>query len=437
MNESQLRKIIAQQLREELSDDLSKTLVEYYDDYGDSSSGSKNVLYKIFVSPMTNVLKATKLASQDILNSFKLVFTTLVSLSPKKLVKAREEYNATKKSLNSEWAPLMKRVGEVFESTDFNVVTFSMAPNIFFGYHLAKFAASDAPATVSDFFERVGFDIPLKKWFDDIDDTTIENTPRRGSGSSGSGSRASSGDESPGILDRLRIFFLGESSLNDHELMLEAEDNKNSNQSGLNKKNIAPEIQKYFEKTGFDKTLDKLADDVINSKQAHANKLLEASREQVAILKSFASANSLEEFDSALDRAKSKGAEVDKIRQKIDALKADLQKKADEMKNDKSFKQKLQKSLKDKKISDDDVNSEVEKAMLAVSKNAINQIKNSVKDSLQQSFTEIKNQIREELSSDLPTKDSPVYTSFSNSKNGQKLLAIIDKAVNSLGPTSE
>jgi hypothetical protein len=445
MNESQLRKIIAQQLREEVNATSKSTLIEYYDqdDYG--SRGSSNVLYKIFLSPMVDVLKATQLASQDILNSLKLIFKSLIILSPKKLVEARKDYEKTKESLDREWAPLIKKVESTVEGSGLDLVTFAVAPSVYMGYQFGKFAVN-APSTVADYFEKAGFDVPLGTWLKDIDDYDYGDGKDYDTGSDDRSSRrrstssraTSSASESPGILDRLRIFFLGETAAHSDDLILEvSKDEDNSKSSKLSKKNIESEIEKYFRETGFNKQLDKLAEDVIRAKQAHADKLLTASREQVSILKSFAKANNIEEFESAIKNAKSKGAEVEQIQKKIEALKADLQKKSAELKNDKSFKEKVQKSAKGKKISDDDIAKAADSAALEASKSAIAQLKQNVKESLDQSFDEIKKQIRAELSEDIPQKDSPLYSAFSNSNNGQRLLSIIDKAVNSIGPTSE
>jgi hypothetical protein len=313
------------------------------------------------------------------------------------------------------------------------------------GYQFGKFAVN-APSTVADYFEKAGFDVPLGTWLKDIDDYDYGDGKDYNTGSDDRSSRrrstssraTSSASESPGILDRLRIFFLGETAAHSDDLILEvSKDEDNSKSSKLSKKNIESEIEKYFRETGFNKQLDKLAEDVIRAKQAHADKLLTASREQVSILKSFAKANNIEEFESAIKNAKSKGAEVEQIQKKIEALKADLQKKSAELKNDKSFKEKVQKSAKGKKISDDDIAKAADSAALEASKSAIAQLKQNVKESLDQSFDEIKKQIRAELSEDIPQKDSPLYSAFSNSNNGQRLLSIIDKAVNSIGPTSE
>ena len=95
MNEQQLRHVITQMLITE-----------------DQYSGASGRLYKAFIEPFVDVAKGVAIAGQSILNSLKLIFDTLTTISPKKLVKARDNYNKRKNVLDREWEPLLKKARE-------------------------------------------------------------------------------------------------------------------------------------------------------------------------------------------------------------------------------------------------------------------------------------------------------------------------------------
>lgn len=417
MNEQQLRHVIRQIISEQRQVRRT-TLLEY----GDDDGGGK--LYKAFVRPFVDVAVAAKLTSQDLLNTFKLIFKTLITVSPEKLVKAREDYEKTRDSLAKEWDPIMKRVDDSIDNSDFGLVAFAVAPNLFFGRQIGKFA-TNAPETVVDYFEKAGWDVPLSNWL---------KKPGTGSDDSGRGGRSSrgsgSGSESDGIGDKIRKFFFGESIDDDGDLLTEAEEDKPQK---LSSKNIDSELNKYFKETGFDKTLDDLTNQIIAAKEAHAKKLIEASQNQINTLKSFAAAKDLAEFEKALSDAKSSGADVDAIQKKLDELKKDLEKKSEELKKDEKFKADIQKKSKDKKMSDADFAKAADNAAVEASSQALKEIKSGISESLNEAFGALKKQMREELMKDMPNDKEPLYKSIMSTSNAKRIMDVIERAVNSVG----
>ena len=420
MNEQQLRNVIRQVIREQQETRGSRLLREYDDDYG----GGGGKLYKAFVSPFVDVAKAAQLTSQDILNSFKLIFKTLITISPKKLADARKEYNSTRDSLSKEWDPLMKRARASVEDSDFGIATFALAPNLFFGYQIGKFAL-DAPETIVDYFERAGWDVPMASLLRSAADSTDKPD-------FGRSDKSDSSDKS--ISDKIRIFFFGEAASKNGPLMLEADEDKTTK---ITSKNIGTELNKYFKETGFDKQLDELATQLITAKKQHADELLSASKNQIDTLKSFAAAKDIGEFEKSLAAAKTSGADVDAIQKKIDDLKKDLEKKSSDLKSDKKFKEEIVKKAGKKEMSDDDISKAADSAALEASKQALGQIKENLSESINEALSSMKKQIRDELMEDMPDEKSPYFKAVMSSTKGKELMDVINNAVNSVGAAGE
>ena len=431
MNERQLRGVIRQILQEQ---ERSRSLLEYDDDYGGGGDGEGGALYKAFVKPFVDVLGAAKLASQNILNDIKLVFKTLITISPKKLVEARKEWRTTKDSLDKEWDPIMKQAKQSVGNSDVGILAFSVAPNLFFANQIGKFATS-APSTVVDYFEKAGWEVPLRDW---LAKAPEDRDPSDRSGGGGGRSRGADDGEDKGILKSIRTFFFGEGALGPDGEILTEDDKKGDDKKKKNvltKGNINDEINAYFKETGFDKKLDELANQLVEAKKKHADSLLGAAKQQIDTLKAFAAAKDIPEFEKVLVSAKSTGADVEAIQKKIDELKKDIEKKAVDLGKDQKFREEVAKKAKDKKVTDEDMKKAIMDAANQASTQAVEDLKKSVSDSLKESFDQLKKQIREELMDDVPDKEDPMYKSFAASPRGKEILDIIDKAVNSIGPT--
>lgn len=439
MNEQQLRNVIRQVIREQKATRHETLLREYdddyYDYYGGGYSGGGGKLYKAFVFPIVDeVGKALKLTSQDFLNSFKLIFKTLITISPKKLADARKEYTTTRDSLSKEWDPLMKKARASVEDSDFGIATFALAPNLFFGYQIGKFAI-DAPETIIDYFDRAGWEVPMK---DLLGRAAVETDVDR----IGSGRGSDRSGESGSVGDKIRIFFFGESASKDGDLLSEADDSSTAKPVKITGKNINVELNKYFEKTGFDKQLDELASQMIVAKKKHAEQLLSAAKNQIDTLKSlaFSAAKDLGEFEEALSSAKSSGADIDAIQKKINELKQDLEKKSLDLKKDKKFKEDIVKKSGKKDMTDDDIAKAADNAAIEASKQALGQIKESLKASIDKAPSVMKKQIRDELMEDMPDEKSAYYKAVMSSAKGKEMMDVINDAVdavNSIGASGE
>ena len=406
MNEQQLRHVITQMLITE-----------------DQYSGASGRLYKAFIEPFVDVAKGVAIAGQSILNSLKLIFDTLTTISPKKLVKARDNYNKRKNVLDREWEPLLKKARDAIQDSDLGLVSFALAPNIFFGMQLVKFGAK-APETVAEYMKKAGWEIPLSSW--------LEKTPSEKSERERSAARES---DKKGVLGALRTLFFGESiSYEDKQLVTEANDEETE---GLTSNNFKEQLEAYFQETGFDKKLEELATEFINAKRDHANELLESANIQITLLKEFATAKDLAEFEKVLEKAKSNGLEVEEIEKKILELKSSLEKKSQELKTDKKFKDDIAKSAGDEAVSDADIETAAKSASEKAANNSFEELRKSVDESLQSSFEKLKDQIHEELTDDLPEENSPLYKIYTSTEKGKELMAVINTALASISPSSQ
>lgn len=420
MNERQLRHVIRQVILET----PDRSVLREYDDDGHGK------LYTAFVQPFADVAQAVKLTSQDILNTFGLVFTTLTTLSPKKLVDAREEYLDVKDDLDKEWQPLMDKAKSAIENSDVGIASLAMAPSVFFTYQFGKFA-KNAPGTVADYFEEAGWSIPFK----DIIDATPDEETESGGGSGRSGRSDGNEYRDAGVLGKLRIFFFGESLGRSGNLIVEKDnkkEDKKNQKPRLTSSNIDDEVQKYFKQTGADKRLKDLGTKMLDAKKKHATALRSAAEQQINALKSFSDAQTLEQFEAAVKSAAKMGVDVKVIQQKIDKLKQDIEKKAKELETDDKFKESIKKQAGGKEITDKQMQDATKKSAADVANKAIVEMKKEISSSLKQAMSKMKKQILDELTEGLPDPKDPLYAKIMSTPMGKKLQAILDEAVTGL-----
>lgn len=434
MNEQQLRHVIRQVIRETADPTLLR---------------EENRLYTAFVTPFLDVAKAVKLTSQDVLNTFKLVFKTLTTISPEKLVDAREDYLETRKSLESEWRPILESAKTAIENSDFGIAAFAMAPNLFFGYQLGKFA-KNVPGNIVDYFDEAGWNVPLKKFLGSTPDedkirSMFDDMFSSDGDDSRSSTRSSRGKETRGISDRLRIFFFGESVFNSSDKLIiednslergsksENDEQKSTLAKRLTSKNIDNQLTMYFKATGMDKSLNELAEKILEAKRNHAESLRSIAGQQINALKSFSNAKTIEEFDTAVKESAKSGADVAAIQEKLVKLKKDLEKKVADLKQDDKFKKEMKRKAKGKEVSDEDIDAAAQKSAKEVADKAIEDLKKEIASSLQNAMSEMKKQIIKELSDGLPDQSDPLYTRIMSTPMGKRLQAILNDATAGLG----
>ena len=94
-------------------------------------SEQEHTLYSTFVQPFTDVVDAVGLTGQDILNTLRLSFDLIFTLSPKKMQEAHASFDQKSEKINAKWAPIMERTDEALANSDLNLFALVMAPEIF------------------------------------------------------------------------------------------------------------------------------------------------------------------------------------------------------------------------------------------------------------------------------------------------------------------
>ena len=117
-------------------------------------------LYNTFVAPFTDVLKATALAGQDILNAIRLNVEMLVTLDPDKMDKVLAEYDKRHEAIAAKWKPLMEATDAALTSGDAGLVAFVLAPQMYLGAKLAK-GAYEKTGDIYQYLDEAGMTIPL------------------------------------------------------------------------------------------------------------------------------------------------------------------------------------------------------------------------------------------------------------------------------------
>ena len=403
MDERQLRHVIRQIIKESPE---TVILREYGEDY----SGA---LYKAFIEPFVDVAKSAKLFSQDSLNILKMTLRTLTTLSPKKMVKARDDYNKAKEVLQKEWDPILKSASESIKGSDLGVVTFALAPTVFFGLQLGKFAGK-APASMSDYLSKAGWNIPF---LDKIRGVGVEAEKRADREEA---RRAK--DQEGGILKSLRVFFMGE-SVDARPLILEADED-------ITRQNFKAKLDEYM-----GSSLEDLTNAAISAKEQHGDDLKQAALEQINMLRGFRDAQSIEDFENAVKDAQTSGFDISDLDDQITKLKEDMSKKAKLLRADPEFISSLKKSADDD-ISDKDIDTAAAKVARDGATAAYDALKQSLDPLVEEASDSLRSQIEEELTADLPEKGTPLYNMLVKTAGGKRLLDTIEKVLDSVGSLS-
>jgi inosine/xanthosine triphosphate pyrophosphatase family protein len=287
MDERKLRSVIVRILKENEGDAGFSYDPYEYSGYGGGGGGggdsSSGPLAKAFLDPFKDLGKAFGAAGKDIINSTKLIVKSLYTFSPEKLNKARGEYNQRKKAIEQEWGPILKKTAGAIEGSDLGLITFALAPNIFFAIQMAKFAKG-APMAVGDYLDKAGLIPSLPdSWKQKIDRSAFSSDrawEKFRSKNTRSGKSDSGGSGSKSVSDRLKIFFFGQTieslSHSADDLILE-DDNKQASSS-------EEDYKKQFDALFGDQG-EKLRDQIVDLKKGIAVAAVTDAKTQIDNIK--------------------------------------------------------------------------------------------------------------------------------------------------------
>jgi len=392
----------------------------------------ESALYNIFLEPFVDVAKSVKLAGQDILNTMKLVFDTMITLSPRKLREAREKYKSRRDKIDREWEPLMKKASESI-SSDVKLAALVFAPQAVFAVQAARLGAA-APTTVVDYLEESGWEIPLlnvfssgggksksgksfeerfEEWIEDQEDEKTE--------------RKKETDRNT-LAGRLSVFFFGEAISHSHsgEVITEAESQENSPSSAL-----LPKLEK-FTKEVIEPLMQSAREEFIASKKAQAEDLAGPAAAVVRGIKAISVANDPAAFESAIQVLESD------LKSRGDKETIDLKPIKDAIAEMKQRMEQAFEKVKSKQgpapdgSKPEDVEAVAKKASQDAFEQSATALRKMASDALPKMIENYKESIAKELMLDIPTKGE-FATAFADSSEGKEVIDIIKKAVDSIG----
>jgi len=414
-------------------------------DYG---SGPRGTLLKIFWKPFADVAQAAKLTAKDVLNGMKLAFDTAFTLSPKKLIAARERYNNRRKKIQSQWAPLLQSSYSAIANSDLGLATLTLAPHLFFGAVIAK-GVTQGPSEIADFLSSVGWfpgswlreidkEITNSRFYSDKEWNEVRDRMFGGgkAGRSSSESRRQSQGQG-GVSAALRSFFFGSSDTSESvtslldNLITEAEKGSGQRSGGRLQLNLPP--------AELEGEAASIIEASIDAKKNQADELINTFVEQISPIKDIIEkSKSYEDLDKIKTlQISSNSSGLDAIKKEIDGMNKSLEEEKNRLQNDKKVDEDIRKEY-DKLKEDEKSKTSYEDYKNAAAQEALSQFKNdnfmklkstfaqTVKNLAGPTIKKIRSEILSETTPDGRTVPIPENLLNSNSKAAKAYKQIAD-----------
>lgn len=398
-------------------------ILEYGEDY-------RGQLFKAFVEPFVDVAKSAKLFSQDVLNTLKLAFDTLTTLSPKKLREARDKYKDRRDKIAREWEPLMKKAGESLQG-DVALAAMVFAPNLFFGAQSVK-ALGKAPRSVADYLEGAGIKLPLLSAFassaggktggslEDKFDAWLDGQEK-------AAKRASEEAARSGILGKLRVFFYGEAAWQQGPLLTEAPEDE---APGMSREELASALDEMV-RDFLEPALRGAQEEVLAAKREQAEALVSAANAVIGGLRALAAARGPGELETALDKmaaglTATGSADIDlgPVREAVQSLKASMEQAYEKAKGTQGPAPEGSKP--------EDVEAVAKRAAEQAFEQAASELRKMAGEAADAATKGYREAIAKELASDIPLK-GPAAQALAGSAAGAELLELVKGAVDAVG----
>jgi hypothetical protein len=375
-------------------------------------------LYNTFVAPFTDVLKATALAGQDILNAVRLNIDMLFTLDPDKMDKILGEYDKRHAAIEAKWKPLMDATDAALTTGDAGLVAFVLAPQMYLGAKLGK-AAYDKTGDIYQYLDEVGMTIPLMGMLPGYTPPKQTTSPAVG-GSGGAekkGLLGTAGSVLKGLAD---IFFIAHHAPSG-PLLSEAEEEEKPEKKGSG--NFEEDLAKFFEETGLDKEFEKSTDDLLESKKEHVEKVMEVAELQLEAITLLGQAADVESFKEAFKKLGEAG--VDLQASGVDKVEGEVQKAAETLAGTDDFKKQV---ASEKPGAKKDAPPEVSdtEVLDAAMKVSFNNSKQNLQKQLVDGIDTLKKSTSEELDRNSPKKDEMAM--IGKSSGGKEFVKILENA---------
>tara|TARA_B100000131_G_scaffold102069_1_gene99051 strand:+ start:3588 stop:4787 length:1200 start_codon:yes stop_codon:yes gene_type:complete len=360
-------------------------------------------LYTTFVQPFTDVIDATALTGQDILNALRLQFDLLFTLSPKKMEEAHKRFDDRKAKINEKWGPIMERTDEALANSDANLFALVMAPELFLasealavGYEKAK----DLNTYLSD----AGWKIPLASGI-------LGYTPDSDTGTGGADAAE---DDTRSLLARLGSLFYIEAAWHDGTLIVEQDTSTPKKEPDFKKA-----MTKYLKDTGLLKSFEQDAKELLETQKELVDTILNEAVPRLTLISRLTQTSDIDEFVEAIEEAQKEGLDLKAAG--LDAAKDEVMKSAESLAQSDEFKNQV---AEQSKKSPEDISEE---ELITAAKNvAFVNAKQEFDKQASQGKEQLKAAALEELQSEVP--DETNLSAMRKSPTGLEYIKLIEDA---------
>ena len=399
-------------------------ILEYGDDY-------RGQLFKAFVEPFVDVAESARLFGQDVLNSLKLAFDTLITFSPAKLRSARDNYKDRRDKIARDWAPLMQKAGESLQNADVALAAMVLAPNLFFGAQALKMGGR-APRTVADYLEGAGWKVPILSAFassagaqggKSLEDKFEEWLDKQEKAAE----RAEVERDRSGIVGRLRVFFFGEAAWQQGPLLTEAEGDE---ASGSSRSELAAGLDEMV-RDFLEPALAGAQEEMLAAKREQAETLVSTANAVIGGLRALAQADSPQGFEEALEKMEAGLATVGAEDVDLGPVRDAVQSLADSMEQAYE-KVKGGQGPAPKGSKPEDIEAVAKQASKQAFEQAAGELRKMAGEAAAATEKSYREAIAKDLTADIPLK-GPAAAAIADTDAGAEILKIIKGAVDSIG----
>ena len=285
----------------------------------------QHTLFTTFVQPFTDIIDAAKLTSQDILNSLKLSFDILFTLSPKKKAEAIKEFEGRKANIEKKWEPIMKRTQEAMGNPDLKIAALVFAPHMFLASEtLAKGykGAKDLNTHLKD----AGWEVPLVS-------SILGYAPETEFKTTGTTTGAG---ESASLLSKLAGLFYIEGTWHAGNLILEQEEEDEAPPTPKKEPDFKKAMTQYLEQTGIMQKFETDAEEMYEAQKEYVDTMLGESLPRLTLISALTQASDVDTFIGAIENAEAQG--LDLAAGGLDKVRAEIESAAKELAQSKEFR---------------------------------------------------------------------------------------------------
>ena len=366
-------------------------------------------LYDMFVEPFADVVRATAITGQTILNALKLNLKVLISLDPDTIKKAHDDFDKRQGTINQKWEPIMER-NLAAGGGDAQLMAFMLAPEIFMGAALAK-GSYNAAKGMHAYLDEAGWSVPLASI------AFPTGAAAAGAGGAAAGA-ADDPDANTNILTRAKgalgklagLFFIAHHAPGGTLISEAVEEEPPPPKPPTG--NFEEDFREYLQQTGLADAFEEEAKKLVDIHKDHFNEVItKMFTPKAEALTALAAAADWKAFQEAMDKLLESGAEFQKGA--LSEIKKALATAAEDLAKDEEFLQ----SLQDQKGEGEEVSPD--EVQQAAAKVAFSSAKMDLQKQLVDGLDELKAAAKEELNYSMPDEDS--MKSVSKASVGKEL----------------